>query len=258
MPTNVIFLKEQSLKDATLFTGLPGIGLVGKICVDYMLKQLKPQKIAMIFSDSFPPSVHTKDALIHLIHDELYAFRSNGHDYLFLAGPVQPSLDFRVGSAVEHYEFATKIVEAAKQLGVKQIFTLAGINIGEKRMEKEPKVVVAATNAELLRSFTSLGARADKKEGLISGAAGLILGIAGQHGIEGACLMGETNANLIYGDHGAAKKLVELLVKHFEFAIDMKGIEKESKKIESAFKKLAEQFEQPEEDESKHGPSYVR
>lgn len=258
MPTSMFFLKERSFNEPVLFTGLPGIGLVGKICVDYLLKQLKPQKIAMVFSDSFPPSVHTKDALINLIHDELYACNVNGKDYLFLAGPVQPSLDFRVGSAVEHYEFASKIVETAKRLGAKQIFTLAGINVGGKRMEKEPGVVVAATNKEMLDLFTSLGAVADKKEGLISGAAGLILGLAQQQGIEGACLMGETNANLVYGDHGAAKKLVELLVKQFSFTVDMKGIEKESKKIEAAFKKLAEQFEQPEDEESKQGPSYVR
>lgn len=258
MTTHIVFLKKKQLREPVLFTGLPGIGLVGKICVDYLLKQFKPEKIALVFSDSFPPSVHTKDALIRLIHDELYAFNFNGRDYLFLAGPVQPSLDFRVGSATEHYEFAAKIVETAKKLGVKQIFTLAGINIGERRMEKEPNVIVAATNKELLRAFTALGAKADKKEGLISGAAGLTLGIAQQQNIEGACLMGETNAGLIYGDHGAAKKLIELLVKRFGFSIDMKGIEKESKNIEEAFKKLAQQFEQPAEEEKKEGPSYVR
>jgi len=259
MSTNVVFLKQAKLNDPVLLTGLPGIGLVGKICVDYMLKQLKPEKIALVFSDSFPPSVHTKGALLNLIHDEIYALRFKGRDYLFLAGPVQPSLDFRVGSAAEHYEFASKIVEASKKMGVKHIFTLAGINIGERRMGKQPGVVAAATNQEMLDLFKGLGAKADKKEGLISGAAGLILGIAKQNGIAGVCLMGETNASLIYGDHGAAKKLIEMLVKHFGFVVNMKGIEAESKRIEAAFKQLTEQLEQPEEEEqSKHGPSYVR
>lgn len=258
MPTKVVFFKKQSFKDATLFTGLPGIGLVGKICVDYLLKEFKAKKITVIFSDSFPPSVHTKASLVSLIHDELYSFKFEGKNFLFLAGPVQPSLDMQAGSAQEHYEFASTIVEAAKQIGVTQIFTLAGINIGGKRLEKKPGVIVAATNEKLLSWFKEVGAKSDKKEGLISGAAGLILGIAGEHGIEGACLMGETNANLIYGDHGSAKKLVELIAKRFGFKVNMKDLEEESKKIEAAFKQLAEQFEQPEEEESKHGPSYVR
>ncbi|MAG22197.1 MAG: hypothetical protein CL943_02745 [Candidatus Diapherotrites archaeon] len=258
MATKIVFLKKKKLSKPIMLTGLPGIGLVGKICVDYFMTQFKTEKLAMIFSDSFPPSVHTKEGIISLIHDELHSFNFEGRDFLFLAGPVQPSLDFRVGSAAEHYEFASKIVEIAEQLGVKQIFTLAGINIGEKRMEKEPKVIAAATSNELLKELSVLGAKADKKEGLISGAAGLILGLAKPLGIEGACLMGETNSTLVYGDHGAAKKLIELLVKKFGFKVDMKSIEKESKKIEDAFKKLAEQFDQAEEEESVQGPSYVR
>jgi uncharacterized protein (TIGR00162 family) len=258
MATNIVFLKKPNFKNAVLVTGLPGIGLVGKISVDYLLKQFKAEKIALVFSDSFPPSVHTKAALINLIHDELYAFTFEGKHYVFLAGPVQPSLDFRVGSAMEHYEFASKIVEVAKKIGVKKVFTLAGINVGGKRLEREPGVIVAATTKELVEWFKEVGAKADKKEGLISGAAGLILGIAKENGMQGACLMGETNAELVYGDHGAAKKLVELLVKRFGFKVDMRGIEKESKEIESAFQQLAQQLEQPEKDDSEGSPSYVR
>ena len=37
MATKVRFLREVKARDAVLFTGLPGIGLVGKIVVDYLL-----------------------------------------------------------------------------------------------------------------------------------------------------------------------------------------------------------------------------
>ncbi len=258
MGTRIVFLKKKRLSKPVLFVGLPGIGLVGKICADYFLKQFKTELIAEVYSDSFPPTVHTKAGLIDLITDQLHAFKFKGRHFLFLAGPVQPSLDFRAGSSQEHYNFAERIVDAVKSLGVKQVFTLAGINIGDKRMEVQPRVVVAATNKRLLQEFKATGAKSDEKEGLISGAAGLILGIAAQHGLEGACLMGETNAKLVYGDHGAAKKLIELLVKRFGFEVDMKGIEREAKNIEEAFKKLARQFEEVEEKMPADGPSYVR
>jgi len=258
MVTKIVLLSEKKLKKPILFVGLPGIGLVGKICVDYFLKQFKTEKIGEIYSDSFPPSVHTKEAVLELIRDELHATEIKGRHFLFLAGPVQPALDFRAGSAAEHYEFAEEIVKAVKKLGVEQIFTLAGINIGDARMGKKPDVVIAATDKKTLDQFTALGAKSDKREGLISGAAGLILGIAQQHGIQGACLMGETNAKLIYGDHGAAKRLIELLVKAYGFSVDMKGIEREAKNIEQAFEQLAKQFEEVEEKPPKDGPSYVR
>ena len=71
MATIVKFVKEIKAKDAVLFTGLPGIGLVGKIVVDYLLKQVKAERVAEIVSDSFPPSVHTRNGLIEMIKDEL-------------------------------------------------------------------------------------------------------------------------------------------------------------------------------------------
>lgn len=258
MATKIVFLKKQKFSNAILFTGLPGIGLVGKICVDYLLKQFKSEKLAEIISDTFPPSVHTKEAILELIKDEFFYFNFKGQDFLFLAGPVQPSLDFRFGSAKEHYEFAEKIVEAAQAFGVKQIITLAGINIGDKRLETPPNVIVAATSQKTLKEFSDIGAIADKKEGLISGAAGLVLGIAKSYGIEGACLMGETNARLIYGDHGAAKKIIELIVKKYGFKVGMQSIEKEAKSIEQAFKQLAKQFEEVEEKMPEESPSYIR
>lgn len=257
MTTDVNFMKEMKFSDAILFTGLPGIGLVGKIAVDYMLKEFKCEKVAEVVSDSFPPSVHTRKGIISLIKDEIYYYSFNDQDFLFLSGPVQPSLDVRMGAMQEHYEFANAIVDSLKQRGLKEINTLAGINVGDKRLVEEPKIVVASTSKKYLDIWKGHGAINDRPEGLISGAAGLILGIGSQKGIDGSCLMGETNAKLIYGDHGSAKKLLEMLTKRYGFKLDMGRIKKEAKEIEKAFTQLSKQFEEPE-DKPPEGLSYVR
>ncbi len=258
MVSRIEILKRKKLKNPVLITGLPGIGLVGKISVDYLLKQFKAEKIANVYSDSFPPSVQIMNGLLDLIRDEIYCWEFKGRHFLFLAGPIQPSLDFHSGSAFGHYEFASAIVQAAKKFGVKEIVTLAGINVGDERMEREPAVIVAATNQEMLKKFKKLGAKVNKSNGLIAGAAGLILGIGRKQGLQGACLMGETNAKLIYGDHGAAKKVVELLVKAYGFRVKMAGIKKEAKNIENAFAQLSKQFEEKREEFIEEKPSYVR
>ena len=258
MNTKIKLLTETKFQNAVLITGLPGIGFVGKIAVDYLVSQLKTKKIAEIYSDSFPPSVHTKNGLISLIIDEIFHYNLNGKDFLFLIGPVQPSLDFRVGTPSDHYEFAEQIVITAKNLGVTKIYTLAGINIGDRRIDKEPRVIAAATSKKLLDELSKLGAVTEKKEGLISGAAGLILGSAKNHKIEGACLMGETNSQLIYGDHGSAKKVLELIVKMYGFKIDMKDIETESKQIEKTFTQLSKQLEELRAEETDKDLTYVR
>ncbi|MEK6958801.1 MAG: PAC2 family protein [archaeon] len=258
MPTKILVTKRLQLKDATLVVGLPGIGLVGKIAVDYLLKQLKTEKIAEVLSDSFPPSVHTKESKIYMIRDEIFYINLKGRDFLFLVGPVQPSLDNKVGTSHEHYEFAETLLGFFKSLGVTEIVTLAGINVGDARLNTKPSVVVAATDDEMLKAWVTLGAKEDKKEGLISGAAGLMVGIGRLHGIKGACLMGETNAQLVYGDQGSAKKILELLHKKYGFKVKMTTIEKESKAIEKAFKDLTQNLEVMEEPKCENGLTYVR
>src|SRR3989338_7083955 len=243
MATRIQFSKKLKLKNAVLFTGLPGIGLVGKIAVDYLLRQFKAEKVAQIHSDFFPPSVQTENGLLDLIKDELYYFSYEGADYLFLSGPVQPALDSKYGSMQEHFEFAGTIVGTLKEIGLVEICTLAGINIGEARMHSEPRVIVAATNKKKLEEWKKAGAFSDKPVGLISGVAGLLLGLGKEQGIDGACLMGETNARLIYGDPGASKKVIELLMKKYGFKVDMAKMDSEAREIEKSFAELSKQFE---------------
>ncbi|RLG70048.1 MAG: hypothetical protein DRO07_01120 [Candidatus Iainarchaeum archaeon] len=261
MQTTVEFVwKKKKLNKPILFTGLPGIGLVGKIAVDYMLKQFKAKKIANVYSDSFPPSVYIENGVLELIRDELLLYRFKNRDFLFLAGPVQPALDVRFSSLRDHYEFAETIVKTAKALGVKEIYTLAGINIGEARMHRNPNVVIAATDEKILEEFKELGAKINVRGGLISGAAGLILGIGKKHGIKGACLMGETSDKLIYGDHGAAKRLLEILVKRYGFKINMQAIAKEARNIDRAFKQIVAELSARREEiqQLEESPTYVR
>ena len=41
MPTTIKVLKKKKLSKGIMFAGLPGIGLVGKIVLDYLMKELK-------------------------------------------------------------------------------------------------------------------------------------------------------------------------------------------------------------------------
>ena len=97
MPTKILVLKKLSLKNATLLVGLPGIGLVGKISVDYLLKELKPERVAEVLSDSFPPSVHTKDSKIFLIKNDIFYFKHK--EKIFVpCGTCSTSTDMKFGA----------------------------------------------------------------------------------------------------------------------------------------------------------------
>ena len=68
------FLKRNpKLKRPIFIEGLPGIGNVGKVVVDFLIDELKAKKLFDITSDTFPHSVFvTENNLIDLPKISIY------------------------------------------------------------------------------------------------------------------------------------------------------------------------------------------
>lgn len=266
MVTKIELNKNLKLKNPVLFVGLPGIGLVGKIAVDYLIKELspKPQVVGRIYSDSFPPAVHEKNSLLELIYNEIYLYKTKKQDFLFIAGPVQPALG-NVLNSYQHYEFSESISNFSKKQKVKEIYTFAGLNIGDKRITSNPKVICVCTDNDFKKAIEkkkidNIYFQDKGQDALISGVAGLLLGIAYKdHKIKGCCLMGETNSKLTYGDPSSAKRLIEVISKMFNLKVDLKKIDESAKKIEKSFSEISKNLEQisQKQEESKSN-NYIR
>jgi len=265
MVTDIKNLKKKKLKNPILFVGLPGIGLVGKISVDYLVTELKPKPVLMskVFSDAFPPAVHARNSVMELISDEIYLYSTKTRDYLFLVGPVQPALNNTVNGEI-HYEFSEKLASYFSKIGVKKIYTFAGLNIGDKRIEtKKPKVLVVSTSDNektklQKKKIKNLYFEKDNKDTLISGVAGLLPAIAMEkYKIPGVCLMGETNGKLAFGDHGSAKEILEIIKVLFKLKINLKKIDESAKKIKDSFSEISKGIEQISKKEAKP-TNYIR
>jgi uncharacterized protein len=264
MSTKIQILKNKKLKSPVLLVGLPGIGLVGKITLDYLINSLKPKptQFAKITSDSFPPAVHAKNSLLELISDDVYVFNYNKRDYLFLVGPVQPSLS-SANNSTQHYKFSETVSNFAKKVGVKEIYTFAGLNIGQKRLNQKPRVLAVTSDEKTKKNIQKKKIKevifdSSATDTLISGVAGLLVGIAyNEHKIPGCCFMGETDQKLIFGDQGSAKSVLSVVCKMFPFKIDTKQINKEAKKIEESFNEITSKIKELEK--KKETPvSYIR
>ncbi|HOW29217.1 MAG TPA: PAC2 family protein [archaeon] len=264
MTTKINVIKQQKLRNAVMLVGLPGIGLVGKIAVDYLQGELKPKAIeyATVISDTFPPAVHAKSSTLELISDQIFLYKGKTRDYLFLVGPVQPNLS-NVANSQEHYEFSESITEFCKKQGVKEIYTFAGLNIGEKRLNQKPRVLAVTSDKETkekLKKKKINNVIFDDTQGdtLISGVAGLLIGIAYyNYKIPGCCFMGETDQKLIFGDQGSARSVLGVICDLFDFKVDMKKIDVQAKKIEESFQEIQEKIKELEK--KKEAPaSYIR
>jgi uncharacterized protein (TIGR00162 family) len=221
--------EEIKPNNPVLIEGLPGLGLVGKIALRYLIKQLKAKKIAYLYSPHFPYFVLVnKKGNVRLLRGVFYYYQNpKGNDILLFTGDSQ-------SQTIEgQYEIADRMLDFSEKHGVKNIATIGGY-----RMEPEdkPKVFIAATNPELLNKALQSGALLSSSGSPIVGTAGLILGLSKFKKIEALCLLGETRGYL--PDPLAAKSVLEVLKSTFNFELDLSGLNEEIAKAETMATKL--------------------
>ena len=138
--------KKPKLKNTIFIEGLPGIGNVGKVAVDFIVDELKAKKIYEITSNTFPHSVFVKeDNLVELPKVEVYYKKMAGNDLLILGGDVQPI------DEISSYDFSEKILDIISGFNVKEIITLGGIGLPE--IPKKPKVYCTGNSSDLIRKY---------------------------------------------------------------------------------------------------------
>ncbi|RZD30482.1 MAG: hypothetical protein CXT77_04480 [uncultured DHVE6 group euryarchaeote] len=216
-------ISSPKLKNPILIEGLPGVGNVGKIAVDFLIDKFEPTPVCEIYSTSFPHSVFVNDNnLVEMPVVKIYAAKVNNQDLLLLAGDVQP-VDEEAS-----YQFSNLIVEKIKELGCKEMITLGGI--GTMSEPKNPKIYGAATSKEIKADFgkRSEGIIFNKtKADAIVGATGLLLGIGKLNDIEGVGLIVETFGHQFHIGLKEAKALLKVLKELLNLDIDLKELDEE-------------------------------
>jgi len=212
-----------------LIEGLPGLGLVGKIALRYLIKQLKAKKIAYLYSPHFPYFVLVnKKGNVRLLRGAFYYYQNpKGNDLILFTGDSQ-------SQTIEgQYEIADKMLDFAEKHNVKTIATIGGYRMEPK---EKPRVFIAATSQEILNKALQAGATLSTSGSPIVGTAGLILGMAKFKKIEALCLLGETRGYL--PDPLAAKSVLEVLKSAFNFDLDLKGLDEEIARAETMVAQL--------------------
>lgn len=230
----VRIVKEVRLKSPVLIEGLPGLGLVGRIAAEHLLKQLRAKKFAEIHSPEFPPHVLiVPDGTIRLIHADLYywkAAKRSQHDLIILIGDSQGVLP------TSFYPIAEKVLDVAQEHGCEFLITLGGFGVG--RMSKTPRVFGAATDKQTIAAYKKFGVSFENKAGTIVGAAGLLLGLGMLRGMRGICLMGETHGN--YVDARAAKSVLSVLSKALNLNVGLDELDRRAKETEEMISRFEE------------------
>jgi uncharacterized protein len=229
----VTYIKELKTIEANnpiLIEGLPGLGLVGKIAIRYLIRQLKAQKFAYLYSPHFPYFVLVnKKGNVRLLRGAFYYFKNTAgpNDLIFFTGDSQ-------SQTIEgQYEIADKMLDFSKKYNIQTIVTIGGYRMETK---DKPKVIVAGTTQEILNQALTAGATISPSGSPIVGTAGLILGLARFKKISALCLLGETRGYL--PDPLAARSVLEVLTTMFSFNVDLVGLDEEIVKAEKMVTRL--------------------
>ena len=217
-------------KNPILIEGLPGLGLVGKIAIRYLIKRLKAQRFAYLYSPHFPYFVLvSKKGSVRLLRGAFYYWKNpkGENDLVLFTGDSQ-------SQTIEgQYEIADCMLDFAKKYGIQTIVTIGGYRV---ETNDKPKVFAAATSSGLLGKATDGGALVSESGSPIVGTAGLILGLARFKAIDALCLLGETRGYL--PDPMAARSVLEVLKKMFCFDVDLAGLDEDIAKAEKMVTRL--------------------
>jgi hypothetical protein len=229
--TTIKELTKIEVKNPVLIEGLPGLGMVGRIAVNFLAKQLKAKRIAELYSPHFPYYVLVnKKGNVRLLHGIFSVWKNkSGEDIIFLTG------DSQAQTIEGQYDVADCILRFAKKKKVKTIITIGGYR---KEAENTPKVIAVSTNPALLETALRAEAIASSAGNPIVGTAGLLLGMAKFEKIDALCLLGETRGYL--PDPKAAKSILTVLQRILEIEVDFTDLEKEIEKFEKIAVRMRE------------------
>lgn len=228
--------KSLKISNPILLAGLPGIGNVSKITIDFIINELKANKIAEFSSDYLPNSVFVNENnLIEMPEISLYHKKIKNQDYLFLTGDAQPI------DEPSTYQLCYKIIEYIQRYNCKEIICLAGI--GLQHEPKIPKIYCTANNKKIIARYKKeikINNNVSGIVGPIMGLSGLLPGLAGKKKIDAIILLAETFAHPLYVGIKGAKELVKILNQKFKLGISIKKLDLDIKELEQSVKKKSE------------------
>ncbi len=226
-------------KHPVLIQGLPGIGNVGKIAVEFMITHLGAEKVYDILGPEFPNAVFVNEQdLVDLPRISIYYKKMGKTEVFFVNGDVQPS------NEVGCYTLAQKVLSIAEKHHVKEVISLGGI--GLDKIPEAPIVFAVGNDPVIVKKYKSSPTHmVYGTVGPIIGMAGILVGLAKDYNIPGAILLAETFAHPTHIGIKGAREIIRVLNTKIHMGVNINELDKEIKSMEKNIKTPARTIVQP-------------
>ncbi|MHA1754888.1 MAG: PAC2 family protein, partial [Candidatus Odinarchaeia archaeon] len=217
---------ELKGKKVICLQGMPGIAMVGKYTVDYLIENLKAEKIVELTFFDFPPQVIITNGLMIIPEIKIYHHFNeiNLTDIILLTGDFQPLTHMGV------YKLSRLLVDLLKELGVKLVIALGASAVDVPI--KEPEIYISSTSNNIIKKFKDDFNLLPFTSGIITGMNGLLPSILNETAnMEGVVLLTQACKYLTY-DYYSIKKLLKLLSLYLELKVDFSNLDEKIKELE--------------------------
>jgi uncharacterized protein (TIGR00162 family) len=224
--------KVPKARNAVLIIGLPGIGLVGKLAVDQLVKVKNAKRFATLYSPHFPnQALALKSGRLKVFEVAFYHIKLGKKDAIVAKGDVQPL------TVEGQYEVCAKILSFHKKLGGTEVLSMAGYAVNYR--PQKPVIYSSASEKQIFEKITKLGTKRTQKIVPIVGMAGMVPALSKAFGLQGACLLVETPGNVV--DAHASAALLDFISAYFGEKIETSHLHDKAKKADESLKKMAEE-----------------
>ena len=215
------------VKNPILIEGYPGVGLVGHIAANFLVRELGMEMIGYVESPFIPPM-----ALI-LEGKPNPPLRFYGKDNVIVA-----VADIYVPPTLVN-EIARELVNYLKEMNAGKVVSMGGIGIGF--FKEQMDVWGVGARDELNKELEENGVKL-LQYGSIMGMSGRLLWEASRNNLDAYVLLGET-----FGDRPdprAAANVIEALKKLVPLEVSTEPLLQEARAIEEQLRRMHEQMEQ--------------
>jgi len=189
--SRIEYLRKPRLKSPYLIAGLPGIANVGKLAVEFLLRQLRARKFIELQSEYLPEwAIPEYGGIRPLKLEFYYAKPADLNRHLILL-----SADAQAASPEGQYILTGEILDIVQEFGVSLVGTMAAYVLAPDETRKKP-VVGVATSKSLAKKLEQSGVEL-LNGGVIVGMNGILPALASLRGIDGFCLLGTTGGGIL-------------------------------------------------------------
>lgn len=241
-------ISEVNIKGpAVVIQGLPGMGLIGKIAANYLIKTFEGKEIARLYSSFFPPVVQidNETGMGKLARMEIYAITKTSPNLLILTGDAQPH-DIGI------IQVLNKVLDFVKENKADTLICLGGLRVHEDG----PEIAGFGYDKQTI-NWLEENKIALLKGGEVTGAVGVLSALAAERNMKSFGLLGKLT--LAGTDPLASKALLIKIAEIYKLDIDMENLEQaieEAQEKNERITSLAREVLEQDEEETGQGPGY--